>query len=63
MVLDVGSISLNYSLAKYREGSTVFYNAAGCYVIMPHFKRPFLQLTNKVLYRKGQADVAAKAAE
>lgn len=29
MVLDVGSISLNYSLAKYREGSTVFYKAAG----------------------------------
>ena len=33
------------------------------YVIMPHFKRSFLQLTNKMLYRKGQADVAAKAAE
>ena len=29
MVLDVGSVSLNYSLAKYREGSTVFYKAAG----------------------------------
>lgn len=28
MVLDVGSISLNVDLAKYREGATAFNKAA-----------------------------------